>query len=299
MRYEGIDWAFSFDMPAGARNILIWMLRRANNDGSDCYPGIPELMDKTGLSDRYIQKVLKSLERMGLIEILEGGRGGRGLKTVYQLHFEKAGADCKYGELNPELCDMLNPEPQFTLYTDKPRTMEQETPNSVTLNPELCDTALKERSNHKRISNREATPVPIENSETKTPKTPFEIPEGFEPITELSGYRNTNHQKSFDYIREMCAQAGVVLSDVVTAFVEYWPGGKIRHGWKDPVKSLRNTIEIQISKVLNRPSGALQSGPGVQPMKGKASHGNNDKYIQNAAEWDARRARRAARRDSV
>ena len=72
--------AFKTDLPPTPRLVFLALCDCANDQG-ECYPSVQNLMGKTGLSDRGVQKNLVELERLGYVrrEI----RTGR--STVYWL----------------------------------------------------------------------------------------------------------------------------------------------------------------------------------------------------------------------
>ena len=72
--------AFKTDLPSTPRLVFLALCDCANDQG-ECYPSIQNLVGKTGLSDRAIQKNLSELERLGYVR--RDTRTGR--STVYWL----------------------------------------------------------------------------------------------------------------------------------------------------------------------------------------------------------------------
>ncbi len=69
--------------------VLMRMAKRANDDGTDCYPGIAWLAEQTGRSERAVQRAISELEYLGLIRPLRHRKGGRGHATEWLLCLER------------------------------------------------------------------------------------------------------------------------------------------------------------------------------------------------------------------
>ena len=80
-------------------------------------------------------------------------------------------------------------------------------------------------------------------------------PDWWEPMTRLQGYKPGQHTSALDTIRAACESYEVDAAEVVAAFALYYPVGRVKHKWKDPVKALTKTIEIQIAKILQARDG--------------------------------------------
>src|SRR3990167_2909240 len=97
------------------------------------------------------------------------------------------------------------------------------------------------------------TENPSDSLATKTPRKvterpAWEPPEWMLPLKKLEGYKPGNHSTAATVIEDECQRRSVSPSSVVTAFVAYYPKGRVVNGWKDPVKSLPGSLDIQISK---------------------------------------------------
>lgn len=130
-----------------------------------------------------------------------------------------------------------------------------------------------------RSNNKGATPVSLggdtdvptggdidvlEGRDTDVALTrPIPEPEPLEPerpwvvlLKELSGYRS--HPRMVDAIELTCQGAGVEVGAVVAEFILYWPVGRVKHAWRDPLAALSRTIDVQIRKQLS--SGRSSNG---------------------------------------
>src|SRR6266545_3617984 len=67
----------------GARLVLLAIADHANGDGVDAFPSIAQLMHKTGLSERAVQKAVGELAELGELQVAFGG--GRGRTNRYRV----------------------------------------------------------------------------------------------------------------------------------------------------------------------------------------------------------------------
>lgn len=82
-------------------------------------------------------------------------------------------------------------------------------------------------------------------------KPKFGPPDYWTPMMALDGYApNRNHGRFVKILEETCASQGVSPAEVVAKFAEYYAANRFRHGWSDPVASLRRTLPKQISVIL-------------------------------------------------
>lgn len=84
-------------------------------------------------------------------------------------------------------------------------------------------------------------------------------PSWFAPLRGLAGFKNRNYIGVVAKIEAACSENGVDVVEVVDMFAEYYQGNRQRHGWSNPVLTLNRTIGVQISKVMNQPSGSPHS----------------------------------------
>jgi hypothetical protein len=76
--------AFYFDLPPRQKLLLLAIADHANDDGYGSHPSQVRLAKKVGCTRRHIHNLLKELEAMGLVEIIELGDGA-GLTARYHL----------------------------------------------------------------------------------------------------------------------------------------------------------------------------------------------------------------------
>lgn len=78
MSFKLVDKVFDLNLPRGEKQALSSLARHAHNDGTEARPSIPKIMRETGMSDRGIQRALRSLENKNLICDVEPHRGKKG-----------------------------------------------------------------------------------------------------------------------------------------------------------------------------------------------------------------------------
>jgi len=79
-----------------------------------------------------------------------------------------------------------------------------------------------------------------------------EYPPWFTPLQKLDGYRSKDYARTIQAFLGVCEKHHTAPELVVEEFCNYWPLGKVRHNWTDPVAALRRTLQVQISKVKGR-----------------------------------------------
>ncbi len=122
------------------RFLLLSLADHANDAGTNCFPGLDLLAEKTQISVRQVQRLLRILEADGWISILKSGCG-RGHMAEFLLNVAKLGL--RKG-------DMVTPF----------QKMERVT--SATLKGDICDNppAPPIRKNHQETSIKNKTPLP-------------------------------------------------------------------------------------------------------------------------------------------
>jgi hypothetical protein len=79
-----MSWVWEFSRSkATARLVLLAIADHANGDGLDAYPSMGQLIHKTALSERAVQRAVASLVELG--ELLVTGGGGRGHTNRYRI----------------------------------------------------------------------------------------------------------------------------------------------------------------------------------------------------------------------
>ena len=87
-----------------------------------------------------------------------------------------------------------------------------------------------------------------------------EYPPWFTPLQSLDGYRSKDYARTIQAFLGVCEKNHTDPALVVGEFCSYWPLGKVRHRWNDPVAALRRTLQVQINKVKGR------GPPNAKPM---------------------------------
>lgn len=83
-RQAVLDYAKRQALPHADRMVLCQIADYIRKDDLISYPGVRRLADDLGYTDRYIQKVLRRLERAGLL-LPASMTGGRGHRTAYRI----------------------------------------------------------------------------------------------------------------------------------------------------------------------------------------------------------------------
>lgn len=80
---------WGLDLPKPLKFTLLALADHADHDGRNAYPGVGLLAWKLGDDRRTVQRSLRKLEAMGIIEAVAYTKGGHGRATVYTIHTEK------------------------------------------------------------------------------------------------------------------------------------------------------------------------------------------------------------------
>lgn len=118
---------------------------------------------------------------------------------------------------------------------------------------------IKEKSREEEIKEEIKAKKPSE-------KKPWDSPDWFRPLADLSGYTQRDHSRRAELISITCAEVGVDKAELILAFAAYYKAHRHEHGWADPVATLRGRpLSIQIQKLLN--SGGRRDGKPWQDTK--------------------------------
>ena len=77
----------------------------------------------------------------------------------------------------------------------------------------------------------------------------YTYPEWFAPLEALEGFKRRSHEKQIEKIRAICERQAVDPFTLCKSFSQYWPIGRWKHGWNDPVRALIGSIVVQIAKI--------------------------------------------------
>lgn len=250
--YKVIGWARS---TRGHRNlsqkaILIILADYYNPAFGYAWPTTQTLADDAEIDVRSILRHLHNLEQAGFITINHNSTGDRRRRNTYSFNFHQVWAlpdsklDSDDGDNLSPVTDDQCPDPTGDI--DGP---EQVTPVATT-----GDTGASV-TNIEPIREPRGDPAPSSSDDDKdaTPsrqESTWEPPDFFKPLTTLPGYVKRNYTRTVTTIEAVCQENGVDPARVVSEFADYFRGFRYRHGWKDPVRSLANTLPVQVSKVL-------------------------------------------------
>lgn len=84
---------------ASEKIVLLRLADHADPDGGKVYPGIKSVAEHTSLSERQVQRYIKSFVERGILVVEDGAQGGRGKTTSYRFTF-----------LNPDIHVTLSEE---------------------------------------------------------------------------------------------------------------------------------------------------------------------------------------------
>ena len=81
---------WELDLPRGEALVLLALADHADHLGNSVYPSVGLVAWKTGLSERHTQRLMRGLEKKGLLVRVRFREGGRGHTTHYRIDLEKA-----------------------------------------------------------------------------------------------------------------------------------------------------------------------------------------------------------------
>ncbi len=140
-------------------------------------------------------------------------------------------------------------------------------------------------------------------SSSKKSSTTWEIPDDWQPLTALQGYKPLDYAKTYTYIKETCLKADVDFVTLISAFVVFYPVGQESYHWKDPVRALSNSLNVQIGKLRQRgnsgdrypsPTANGTRYPGNTTLDEDPQEARRLVFARKAAEMAAEQAEREA-----
>lgn len=251
-------WERSRSKPT-ARLVLLAIADHANGDGVDAFPSMAQLMSKTGLSERAVQKAIGELVDLGELHVSAGGgRGKTNRYRVLMVERENPAPETPYEDGNPapETPYDINPAP------DTPYE-RSETPHETTPNPARRAPGTK-REPKATVKNSPS------GSSTRTRGT--RIPAGFavtddmrvwaiELATEVGG-------------RPPGDQFDVLIRRWTAEFIDYWTARAGRDSTKvDWIATWRNRIRTKLDDAAKQSpqpgtAVAVRGHNGSQPYVG-------------------------------
>lgn len=266
MSAELVKRVWELELPAHQADVLEKLAWFADDAGENCFPGNVRLAWILRRSERAIRYALRELLGEGLIEVSQNASGGRGRIRGYTLHLAK-------GETRVPFIAKMG-EGGFRVSVEKEEVGDRKG-------------EVQRLKGEVAFSARDREVLILENSigEQERPKRTWEPPGWFSPLTTLEGYRRLNYSKLAAKLVGICEAAQVTPGDVVQAFAEYWPVGRLRHrNWNSPTGALDRTIDVQISKLKGG------SWNGARPPQAGPSRGDHApaEYAQAKRDYDER-----------
>ncbi len=80
---------WELDLPPHEKLLLLAMADHADHEGRNVYPSIDFVAWKTRYSARHVQRLVRGLERRGILVRQGNGNGGRGRSTCYRIDLRK------------------------------------------------------------------------------------------------------------------------------------------------------------------------------------------------------------------
>ncbi len=142
-----------------------------------------------------------------------------------------------------------------------------------------------------------STRTPRKTSSKKT--STWEIPDDWQPLTTLQGYKPLDYAKTYTYIKQTCLKADMDFTTLISAFVVFYPVGQESYHWKDPVRALSNSLNVQIGKLRQRgnstgdrypsPTANGTRYPGNATLEEDPQEARRQVFVRKAAEMAAER----------
>lgn len=89
MSVRAMSEVWARQVPPNLRLVALALADHADHDGRNAHPGVDLLAWKTDLDRRTVQRHLRALEALGLIEAAAYAGGGYGRATLYHFNFDK------------------------------------------------------------------------------------------------------------------------------------------------------------------------------------------------------------------
>lgn len=278
MSLNAMNWAWEQDIPSSRKCLLLAIADCHNPSDGRCMPSVPYLMKRVGnqISRNGIQKGTQWLEKLGLItKVANQSHEGRQTSNTYLLHFHIfiRGEEPERHEIMSGVDSGIPSDIGHTGVhgggipeSTHEGILESTTPYTpvCTVNPKVTQIKNPKRNpgENQQIEGDEGVTKtteettagsPPDNPPTaKSPTKTFQYPEWWEPLTKLNGYvKRVDQERTVKTILSACEAANVSPTDVVKEFADYYTkGGQEQHGWRDPVMTLRTTIQVQVNKIV-------------------------------------------------
>lgn len=242
-----------------ARLVLLAIADHANGDGLDAYPSTTQLMRKTGLSERGVQKAIAELVELGELLVTTGG--GRGKTNRYRvLMVERPAEDANPAEDAPFAEE--NPA-QETPYSENPAQetpySTPETPHNATENPAKFAPGTKREPRATVKHSPSGSAAPARTRGTRVPAD-FAITDEMRDWAVGEAAKATQQQPSPETFPDW-------LEGHTERFRDHWTADSTPRSVKrDWVAAWRNWIRKEIDQVARQPARR----PGAPPAIGAA-----------------------------
>lgn len=184
-----------------------------------------------------LQRIFRKLEKSGLIRSANFNASPTDRTKWYTIVYEALPS-----------CEIARPSYQTDMPTiseryDLPETTEYVTPSeSSSLHSEVSVSPLKGGA---------PPPKKITKANSVRAKPEWQAPEWWIPLRALRGYRDRNYFRAAAAIEEACTEFGLSVPGLVGDYAEYYStGGRVMHGWTDPVRALTRTLHVQVGKAV-------------------------------------------------
>lgn len=83
-------WVWDQELPINEKYVLLAYADHADHAGNNIFPSVELMMQKTGYSERTVQRLTRRLERKGYLIKKSSGLGGRSKTTQYSIPIKGA-----------------------------------------------------------------------------------------------------------------------------------------------------------------------------------------------------------------
>lgn len=296
MSLKAMVWVWEQQGLAAPTKLVLLALADNSDDQGVCWPGSRYIAEKTGLSRATIWRHIKLLEERGLVRREEryNPEDGQQIANRYVLNLRAGNSNNAPAPAQTGCRDATPPSHSAigdVAHCDR-GVSHSETPRTSQLEPVIEPIGAPVETSSTDASDGQADEMPTD--QTKEASTPgkkrtqtgvapgpspnpatqhqsaaerWPPPDWWQPLTALEGYVRRDYTGTAQTIEQVCQAAGVSPRAVTETFAEYYRLCRFKHGWRDPVKALRNTLEVQVKKVLRAgpPHPASASGPASAP----------------------------------
>ena len=189
----------------------------------------PLMLEKVSL--QVAEARTQALVRVGLLHLFTSDRKRYGHFPTWSAHQQKRAQYRKYPQV--ESCDI---------------SCKQLLADDINGNPMLASAPEKRDIRNETL---EARNEKRDTASAKPPPPAFQVPDDFQPLTQLTGYKKRNHSVAFANVTAECIKAGLPVAAVVRQFAADYEAIRLTYGWADPVAAFKGKpLAITISKLL-------------------------------------------------